>query len=536
MNGSKFLRMKIETRDRVGMALDVLNILYQCNVNLKAMEVGPGVVWIKTDREFKNSPEFLKNKLLKESDVIDVKEVKLLPQEKQAKHIKAVLDATSEGIMAIDKKGRLTTFNPAAEKILKIKKQKAIGRKVAEIVSPDLPMLKTISTGESYDNREMIIENNNTKSHYITSGRPILDEEGEPIGAVASLQDIENVMELVHFFTQPSMITFDQILGESKAIKRVKKMAKMVAKSDSSVILRGESGTGKELFARSIHMASPRKDKPFVTVNCAAIPDPLLESELFGYEEGAFTGAKKGGKQGIFTYADKGTLFLDEIGELSTHLQVKLLRVLQENKIRKVGANEEIPIDVRIITATNRNLEKLISTGQFREDLYYRLNVIPIWIPPLRARKDDIPLLAKSFLKKLSRKLNKKIDGISDTAMKKLINYDWPGNVRELSNVIERAINICNENIIKPYHLILKQEELVTSISNNGTRAFIKEETTKPRKLKELVAETEKKAIEEALSKCGTIRKAAKTLGVSHATVINKIKKYNIKREKTIKI
>lgn len=519
------------------MALDVLKILYQCDVNLKAMEVTPGIVWIKADRNFKNSLKFIKNMLLKEQDVIDVKEVKLLPQEKQARHIKAVLDATSEGIMAIDNKGRLTTFNSAAEKILKIKKQKAIGRKIAEIVSPDLPILNTISTGKSYDNEEMIIENNNTKSHYITSGRPILDEEGEPIGAVASLQDIQNVMEIVHLFTQPSMITFDQILGESKAMKKVKKMAKMVAKSNSSVILRGESGTGKELFARSIHMASPRKDKPFVAINCAAIPDQLLESELFGYEEGAFTGAKKGGKQGLFTYADKGTLFLDEIGELSTHLQVKLLRVLQENKIRKVGSNKEIPIDVRIITATNRNLEKLISTGQFREDLYYRLNVIPIWIPPLRARKDDIPLLAKNFLEKLSKKLNKNIEGISSSAMKKLINYDWPGNVRELSNVIERAINICDGSVIKSHHLILKQEELVTSISNNDAMRTSKDKnktkTKKLRNLKDLVAETEEKAIKEALNKYGTIRKAAKALGVSHATVINKIKKYNIKREKT---
>lgn len=531
MTKSKFLRLKIKTRDRVGMALDVLQILCKSDIDLKAMEVAPGVVWIKTDRNFKKSSDFLKDKLLKEEDVIDVIEVKLLPQEKQGKHMKAVLDATSEGIMAINKKGILTTFNPAAEKILKIKEHNAIGKNVADIVSPDLPMLKTVSTGESYNNKEMIIENNNTKSHYITSGRPILDEEGDPIGAVASLLDIEKVMELVHFFTQPSMITFDEILGESTAMKRVKEMSKMVAKSDSTVILRGESGTGKELFARSIHMASPRKDKPFVAINCAAIPDQLLESELFGYESGAFTGAKKGGKQGLFKYADKGTLFLDEIGELSTHLQVKLLRVLQENKIRRVGANEEVPIDVRIITATNKNLEKLISTGQFREDLYYRLNVIPIWIPPLRARKDDIPLLTENFIKKISQKLNKKIDGITDSAMEKLMKYDWPGNVRELSNVIERAINICDERKIQPYHLILKQEELVNSLSCYGMRTFAAEDE-KPRKLKDLVAETEEKAVKSALDKYGTIRKAANALGVSHATVINKMKKYNIKKEK----
>ena len=278
-------------------------------------------------------------------------------------------------------------------------------------------MIKTLVTGESYDNEEMIINTEKLKSHYITSGRPILDEEGNPIGAVASLKDFENVMELIHIFTQPPMITFDEILGESKEMTRVKQLARIVAKSDSTVLIRGESGTGKELFARSIHMASPRRDKPFVPVNCAALPDTLLESELFGYEEGAFTGAKKGGKQGLFKYADKGTLFLDEIGEMSTHLQVKLLRVLQENKVRRVGADEEIPIDVRIITATNRNLEELIKNGQFREELYYRLNVIPLLIPPLRDRKEDIPILSHAFIKKLSYKMNKKVTNISEEAM-----------------------------------------------------------------------------------------------------------------------
>ncbi|NLZ53147.1 MAG: sigma 54-interacting transcriptional regulator [Thermoanaerobacteraceae bacterium] len=500
------------------MVLDILKILYKYDVNLKALEVGPGLICIKMDSGFRVSLSYLLDQLRTQKDVMEVSQVKLLPYEKREKHIKAVLDATGEGIIAIDRNGIITTFNPAAEKILKVSAKDALGQNIADIISADIPMLKTIVTGESYDNEEMIINTPKLKSHYITSGRPILDEEGNPIGAVASLKDIENVMELIHTFTQPPMITFDEILGESKEITRVKELARIVAKGDSTVLIRGESGTGKELFARSIHMASSRRERPFVAVNCAALPDTLLESELFGYEEGAFTGAKRGGKRGLFQYADKGTLFLDEIGELSPHLQVKLLRVLQENKIRRVGADEEIPVDVRIIAATNRNLEELMKNGQFRDDLYYRLNVIPLVIPPLRDRKEDIPILTRAFVKKLSYKMNKNFIEISDEAMECLINYDWPGNIRELSNVIERAMNLC-DGIIQSQHLFLQHKELVSPIVSGKFRQ---------RTLKEMVAETEKRAILDALDTYGSIRKAAQALGVTHATVINKMKKYKI--------
>ncbi len=517
------IRLKLTTKDRIGMVLDILKILYKYRVNLKALEVDPGLICLKMDNDFNVSCSHLIDELRKQKDVFEVSQIKLLPQEKREKHMKAVLDATGEGIIAIDNKGIITNFNTVAEKILKVKAKDALGKNIADIISSDIPMLRTIVTGESYDNQEIMINTKKSKSHYITTGRPILDEEGDPIGAVASLKDIENVMELVHVFTQPPMITFDEILGKSQEINEVKQLAKIVAKGESTVLIRGESGTGKELFARSIHMASPRRDKPFVPINCAALPDSLLESELFGYEEGAFTGAKKGGRQGLFKYADKGTLFLDEIGEMSTHLQVKLLRVLQENKIRRVGADEEIPIDVRIVTATNRDLEKLLKNGQFREDLYYRLNVIPLIIPPLRKRKEDIPILTHAFIKKLSYKMNKKVKGISDKAMQRLKNYDWPGNIRELSNVIERAMNLCDE-IIKSHHLILKDEEFRRSTVS-------KKQQIPQRTLKDMVVETERKAIIDALSRYSSIRKAAKALGVTHPTVINKMRRYKISRE-----
>ncbi len=228
------------------------------------------------------------------------------------------------------------------------------------------------------------------------------------------------MLELVYSMTSSPDITFDDILGISDGIEYAKKIARMVANSNSTVLIRGESGTGKELFARSIHRASRRKDGHFVPVNCGALPDSLLESELFGYEDGAFTGARRGGKQGLFRFADGGTLFLDEIGELSPHLQVKLARVLQEGKIRRIGGTEEIKVDVRIIAATSRNLEEMLEKGLFRDDLYYRLNVVPLFVPPLRQRKEDIPILVESFIKKVSENMGKPVKGITRQAVEKL--------------------------------------------------------------------------------------------------------------------
>ena len=218
-------------------------------------------------------------------------------------------------------------------------------------------------------------------------------------------------------------------------------MAKTIARGDSTVLLRGETGTGKEMFARAIHEASPRAARMFVPINCAAIPDHLLESELFGYEEGAFSGAAKGGKKGLFEYAAGGTVLLDEVAELSSPLQAKLLRVLQDGKVRRVGGTKEINVNVRLMAATHRNLEDLMVRGLFREDLYYRLNVIPLFLPPLRERPEDIPLLVDLFLRRFAARMKKPVPLVGEVAMAKMIRYAWPGNIRELENVVERAVN-----------------------------------------------------------------------------------------------
>lgn len=355
--------------------------------------------------------------------------------------------------------------------------------------------------------------------------RELLSMEG-----VISIDDIEllsyeenekKLLEIIDSVSVGDKYGFWEVVGSSIAIERVKKIAATVAKGNSTILLRGESGTGKEIFARGIHRLSERRDREFLAINCAALPESLLESELFGYEKGSFTGALQTGKDGLFTKANDGTIFLDEIGELSMSLQAKLLRVLQEGKIRRVGGTSEESVDVRIIAATNKNLEEMIKSNQFREDLYYRLNVIPIFIPPLRERKEDISLLVRFFIEKLNESMKKKVEGYEAGFLNGLMEYDWPGNVRELENVVERAMNLCEGKLLKTDHLIIDFNKDISRVERS---ILLNEDLS----LDEIVAICEKQAIAEALKKSGSMRKAAKKLGVSHTTIMNKVKKYNI--------
>lgn len=314
--------------------------------------------------------------------------------------------------------------------------------------------------------------------------------------------------------------SWETIIGNSMTMQRVKGMASKAAKTDSNVLIVGESGTGKELFAHAIHNDSKRFDGPFVKINCAAIPKDLLESELFGYEEGAFTGARKQGKIGKFELAHGGTIFLDEIGDMPLDMQVKILRVLQEREIERIGGNRTIPVDCRIIAATNRNLEERIKSNDFREDLYYRINVINIEVPPLRERKEDIEMLALKLMEKLSSALGHHVNNITVEALDYLKNYNWPGNIRELENIIERAINMTDNETIEVFHLppyIFTLPKAVT------------QEMPRIQNLKEAVEEIEKTTITNCLLSVQNNKlKAAKLLGISRTSLYEKIEKYKI--------
>ena len=508
------MRLKIPNIDRVGLVSDISQALAARGISIISMEVVLRTIYI----EVEPLPQSKKQDIIAEfrniHGVIDVLEIDLMPHQEKTEQLNAVLASASDGILAINDQAMITQCNPAAEKILGITASAAIGQYLAAVFPSFTILLNVLNDGSAFNNREIILEN----THYLTSGRPIIDPNGRIIGAVAVLKDIGDVRDLINTVAGQQTLTFSDILYASKSMQRLVTLAISYARGDSTILIRGETGTGKELFARALHAASPRKDKPFITINCAAIPDTLLESELFGYEGGAFTGAIKGGKQGLFELANGGTVFLDEIGEISYHLQAKLLRALQDKSIRRIGGMREIPVNVRVFAATNRNLEEMIEKDRFRKDLYYRLNVIPLYIPPLRERREDIKVLAHSFLQRFSAKLQKKVTVISEAAQQKLENYFWPGNIRELENVIERSVNIVSGNVILSEHVILGTDSLSHSCK----------EISENRTLAEIINQTEREVIAAAFERCRSSRKLGAALGLSHTAVLKKLRKYGL--------
>jgi len=443
--------------------------------------------------------------------------------------LKTVMETTDDAIVYVDKNGYIKLFTQAYANYLGIKIEDAIGKHVTEVIE-NTRMHIVVETGiTEYEDVQKI------KGKKMIATRIPVFVNGEVVGAVGKVL-FKDINELKYLYKKVSKIekelklyknefnmanrpkyNLKDIIGESKEILRLKEFTKKIAKSNSNVLILGESGTGKELFAHAIHNNSSRAKYPFIKVNCGAIPYELLESELFGYEEGSFTGAKRGGKIGKIKAADGGTIFLDEIGDLPLSMQVKLLRFIQDKEIEKIGSIHSEEVDVRIVAATNKNLEEMINMGLFRLDLYYRLSVVTLRIPPLRGRKEDIPILSKYLIDKISKKNNIKVDGISEDALEYLKKYDWPGNVRELENIIERAVNVLDgETIITSKHLPSK------------IRGIMKNKVV--RELKEVIEEAERQAIIDSLIICkGNRTLAAETLGISRTSLYEKMAKYNIK-------
>ena len=340
---------------------------------------------------------------------------------------------------------------------------------------------------------------------------------------IALSKDLAETKEKLHRYASPSKYGIDNIIGHSKAVQILKMEILSAARTASSVLIEGETGVGKELVAHSIHSLSDRRKNSFVRVNCSAIPENLMESEFFGYEGGAFTGAQRGGKAGKFERASGGSLFLDEIGELPLHMQPKFLRALQEQEIERVGGNKVIPIDTRIIAATNIPLEDLVHKKTFREDLYYRLNVIRISVPPLRQRKEDIPLLVEDTINRLNLRLSLEITGVDDKVYEMLMNYEWPGNIRELQNTVESAMNRAYEGILGVEHFDFMKRRSV-----KAAEILVQKETDNfipP--LRALSPQEEYERIQKAIASCGgEKKKAAKLLGISRSTLYEKLKKY----------
>ncbi len=391
----------------------------------------------------------------------------------QRNKLDAIFNSNIEGTFTIDNDWNVTSFNNSAVKITGYKKSEAIGKKCWEIFSSSLcrngcHMEETMRKGKSTIGNELeIIHKSGKKVPIRVNSSNLKDNKNEIIGAVETFIDISEIKNLSAHLDE--VFKYENIIGKNKEIKQIIFVLESVAQTDSSVLITGESGTGKELAARAIHLNGSRRAGPFVAVNCSAFVESLIESELFGHEIGAFTGAVKT-KIGRFELAQGGTLFLDEIGDLSLTVQTKLLRVLETKEFEKVGGNKSIKMNTRLIAATNKNLAGEISAGKFREDLFYRINVINIHLPPLRERQDDLPLLINHFIEKFNNKFGKKIKQFSSAAFEIILEYNWPGNIRELENVIEHCFILCNGEIIQVEHLPkrLRNVKANTQIENNN--------------------------------------------------------------------
>lgn len=439
----------------------------------------------------------------------------------RAERLRAILSAVHSCVVAVDAAGIVTLFNPAAEKATGLKAREVIGRHVTEVI-PNTRLHLVLERREP----ELGQIQRLGRATIITNRLPVI-VDGEVMGAVASFEEISRIQKLEETIRHElyarghiAKYTFDDIVGRSRAIRETIRRARSFAEVASTIVIEAETGTGKEMFAQAIHLASPRKNGPFVAVNCAALPETLLESELFGYAPGAFTGAKQGGKPGLFELAHGGTIFLDEIAETSVAVQARLLRVLQEKEVMRVGGHKVIPIDVRIVTATNRKLADLVAQGRFREDLYYRLDVLNLRIPPLRERKEDIPLLVEHFLRLAASRLNKTVKGVSDEAIEVMMEYDWPGNVRQLENTVEQLVVLNGDHVIQAWEV----EEVLGRIPH--TRRAVQEASGSDKPLSEsTLEELERVTVMKVLSETGWNKAAAaRRLGISKTTLWRRLK------------
>jgi len=431
-----------------------------------------------------------------------------------------ILDSITEGVFTIDSDWHITSFNKAAEKITGISREKALGLRCSDILRADVcetdcALRETMRTGKPIINRAVHIIDANGERHAIAISTALLrDRGGEVIGGVETFRDMSLVEELRKEIE--GRYCCEDIISRNHKMQELFRILPSISESDCTVVIEGDSGTGKELLARAIHNLSLRKDRDFVAVNCGALPDTLLESELFGYKAGAFTDAKKD-KPGRFALADGGTLFLDEIGETSGAVQVRLLRVLQEHAYEPLGGISSVDADVRIIVATNKKLGELVAKGKFREDLYYRINVMRLELPPLRERKEDIPLLVEHFISHFKRLRGKNVSCVTDGVLARLLAYDYPGNVRELENIIEHCFVLCQGEVIEEKHL---------------------PPSVRPRSSSNEIALGEMKTLEqmevlliiEALRRNKGKREAtARSLGINKSTLFRKLKAYDIK-------
>lgn len=508
---SKNIKFLVED-NRVGMAQEILSALASKNMNIIAMEISPPYISVKLEWDKVEWNEFIEWIKTEIKEILDVEEIDIMNSEKGEKELQIIINNMSDAIIAVNKQGKIEYVNSKASQLFDID----FDEKNIDINSIIPQEIYDVSLDiEDKDNIEVSRKIRNKKVNLLLNIKLIKNKLGIKTGSLLIFKEMDEVRKLIQTISRPSMISFEDIIGKSNKIQNTILLAKTVSKTEANIMILGESGTGKELFARAIHLNSDRCNGPFVAVNCSAVPDALLESEFFGYEKGAFTGASNTGKQGLFELATGGSIFLDEIAELPLHLQAKILRAIQEKQIRRIGGEKEIQIDARIISATHRDLESMVDENTFREDLYYRLNVIPVHIPSLRERKEDISILVDFFIDTFTNSNEKQGLKLTDEALSVLEDYSWPGNIRELQNVIERAV-ILSDGLIKVDHLMIKKVKI-----QEKETIDILEDLDIPVDLPKLIKELEMKYVIRASEKYNSSREIGKALGLSHTKIIN---------------
>ncbi|MCF6094218.1 sigma 54-interacting transcriptional regulator [Microaerobacter geothermalis] len=527
----KWLKMEQHIRMQLGVAS---NFSYQF-VNLEDMKHQAAQLKVKEDRFLFVTPQWTKQVKLtpyiKNVCAVSPSMETILSAARQASflsgytremtreklQIQAVVNSAHDGVIAVDKEGYITLVNEHAKNLLSLPEE-ALHRKITDFI-PHSDMMRVLQTGKKeIGDLATVLD-----KQIVINRFPVVIHD-TVVGAVSNFKEITDIQKLemklrrkLHHSGLEARYCLTDIVGHSEAISEVREQAKLFGETGATVLITGESGTGKELFAQGIHLASGRSVGPFVAINCAALPESLLESELFGYEDGAFTGAKKGGKQGLFELAHGGTLFLDEIGEMPLRIQALLLRVLQEKCVRRIGGERIIPVDVRIIAATNKNLEEAIEHKQFRPDLYYRINLLTLELPPLRKRLEDIPLLVMSIVNQLNEQREKKIEGVDDQIYRVFMQYHWPGNVRELRNVVERMV------------LLAKGRSLTLKDVDFFRKKIGKDQTVSDHGQEKSLKQTERDLILATLNKYQYNKSlVAKSLGIDRSTLWRKMKEYHL--------
>ncbi len=498
------MRIHVSFIDRVGITQEVLALLGGRNLNLDAVEMVPPNVYIDAPTLSPEVLEELRDALLSVRGVQAMTVVDILPGQRRHLQLDALLAAMTDPVLAVDSAGKVLLANPA---LISLYGREPAGESVADLFADPALLDALLENGFRLPLREITVNGQTL----LLDATPITDA-----GALLTLYQPNRIGERLSALHHDHAEGFDALLGESPAIRTLKARAQRVAALDAPLLIQGETGTGKELVARACHAISARHSSPFLALNCAALPENLAESELFGYAPGAFTGAQRGGKPGLMELANQGTVFLDEIGEMSPYLQAKLLRFLNDGSFRRVGGDREVKVNVRILSATHRNLEKMVSEGTFREDLFYRLNVLNVEVPPLRERGQDILLLARYFMQQACAQIQRPVCRLAPGTYPALLDNRWPGNVRQLQNVIFRAAAICESSLVD-----------IGDLDIAGT-SVARQNDVEIDSLEQAVEAFEKTLLEKLYVSYPSTRQLASRLQTSHTAIAHRLRKYGI--------